>query len=166
MNIKRNTPEEMIEVIKAFQEGKEIEVSDDNENPKWEKVGRDFISFNFGINTYRVAKEVLPEFPLYAKSRKTNSVVKFVNKYDGYILDSGNSPYIVGDYETNFKSCFDKETWEILPDYVEVELVEYFEVIRVGCGGYHVFDTLYTEEELKEYPEYIKTGRSFMLKKL
>ena len=164
--IKRNTPEEMIEVIKAFQGGKEIEVSDDGENPKWVKINRENISFNFGNNTYRVAKEVLPEFPLYAKSRKTNSVVKFVNEYDGYILDSGSSPYTAGDYETNFISCFDKETWEILPDYIEVELVEYFEVIRVGCGGSHVIGTLYTEEELKEYPEYIKTGRSFMLKKL
>ena len=166
MNMKRNTPEEMIEVIKAFQEGKDIEVSDDGENPKWFKVDKEDISFNFVINTYRVAKEVLPEFPLYAKSRKTNSVVKFVNEYDGYILDSGSSPYIVCDYETNFKSCFDKETWEILPDYVEVELVEFFEVISAEYGGYHVIGTLYTDEELKEFPEYIKTGRSFMLKKI
>lgn len=163
--IKRNTTQEMIEVIQAFQEGKDIEVSDD-ENPKWEKVGRDFISFNFGINTYRVAKEVLSEFPLYVKSIHTSCVVKFIDEYNGYILDRGNSSYRVGEYEINFISCFDKKTWEILPDYVEVELVEYFEVIKAEYGGYHVFGVLYTEEELKEYPEYIKTGRSFMLKKL
>ena len=164
--IKRNTPEEMIEVIQAFQEGKDIEVSDDGINPKWYNVNREDITFNFYNNTYRVAKGILPEFPLYAKSRKTNSVVKFFNENDRYILDSGSSPYIVGDYEDNFKSCFDKETWEILPDYVEVELVEYFEVISAEYGEYRVIGTLYTEEELKEYPEYIKTGRSFMLKKI
>ena len=164
--IKRNKPEEIIEVIQAFQEGKDIEVSDDGENPKCVKVNRENISFNFGNNTYRVAKEVLPEFPLYAKSRKTNSVVKFVNKYDGYILDSGSSPYIVGDYETNFISCFHKGTWEILSDYEEMELVEYFEVVGVYEKDYFVSGTLYTEEELKKYPEYIKTGRSFMLKKI
>lgn len=164
--IKRNTPEEMIKVIKAFQEGKEIEVSDDGENPKWYNVNREDITFNFYNNTYRVAKEVLPEFPLYAKSKYENAVVKFVNEYEGYILDSGCSPYIVIDYETNFKSCFDKKIWEILPDYIEVELVEYFEVISAEYEGYHVIGTLYTDEELKEYPEYIKTGRSFMLKKI
>lgn len=162
--IKRNTPEEMIEIIQAYQEGKDIQVSDDGENPRWIKVDREAISFNFSHNTYRVAKEVLPKFPLYAKSRKTNSVVKFVNEYDGYILDSGSSPYIVGDYEINFTSCFKKETWEILSDYDE--LVEYFEVIKVGCGTYYIDGTLYTEEDLKENPEYIKTGRSFMLKKI
>ena len=164
--IKRNTTEEMIEIIQAFQEGKEIEVSDDGINHKWYNVNREDISFNFGNNTYRVAKEVLPEFPLYAKSKYDNTVVKFVNEYDGYILDSGGSTYIVGDYETNFKSCFDKKTWEILSDYEEVESVEYFEVVGVYDKDYFVSGTLYTEEELKKYPEYVKTGRSFMLKKI
>lgn len=162
--IKRNNTQEMIEIIQAYQEGKDIEVSDDGENPKWILLDREDVTFNFGNNTYRVAPKFT--FPLYAKSRNNSCVVKFVEETEGYVIEKGSSYFKIGDYEQMFKSCFRQDTWEILSDYKEVEYVEYFEVIRVGCGGYHVFGTLYTEEELKKYPEYVKTGRSFMLKKL
>lgn len=165
MNMKRNTPEEMIEIIQTFQEGRDIEIWSEVGN-KWVFLNREYISFNFENNTYRVTKEVLSEFPLYAKSKYTSCVIKFVNPYEGYVVNSRGSSYIEGGYETNFISCFDKGTWEILSDYEEVKLVEYFEVVEVYDNNYFVSGTLYTEEELKKYPEYVKTGRSFMLKKI
>lgn len=151
--------ENQIEVMQHFLKGGEVEYNHKKEIYWYETKTP---SWDWHTNNYRIKQHNI-KYPVYAKLKKVSHtlIIKFTSEKDGVVIEDASNEYYVGHISRDWVPVYNDAVWEILPDYEELTL--YYEVIDTELGWYKIIGTLYTEEELKAFPNYIKTGRSFKL---
>ena len=152
--------ENQIEVMQHFLKGGEVEVATTIGYERWSLATNPL--WNWAGYKYRIKQEDI-KYPVYAKLKnvKHTLIVKFTSDREGVVVEDDSSEYYIGEESSAWIPAYNDAVWEILPDYEELTL--YYEVIDTELGRYEVIGTLHTEEELKYFPEYVKTGRSFRL---
>ena len=169
------TTKELLEVMQAFVDGKEIEFKLDSYKGKWKLTTSPI--WNFTEYRYRIKKSE-PEYayPIYKRLKTTpETIVKFTSIDEGiYIGTEAQSIYKPGDaakYMSPHTSC-SWEDYTVSEDAEKIILgktttIELFEVM-VYCGiteEYSIKKSLYSNEELKQLQHLQKTGRSFIIDK-
>jgi hypothetical protein len=151
--------ENKIEVMQHFLNGGEIEFALIG-GTNWSKASMPI--WDWSKFVYRIKEEEV-KYPIYAKRKNVQGIfiVKFTAEKTGEVIEDTSGEYSIGCSATNWIPVYNDAVWEVLPDYEELTL--YYEVIDTELGRYEVIGTLHTEEELKYFPEYVKTGRSFKL---
>lgn len=151
-----------IEVMQAFIDGKEIELKERfKKNDKYKKANTpnwDFLNFEYRI------KPSEPEFvyPIYKRLKNTPEIVVEFHSIDTgiYVSVPKGSIYRPGDIANDIVQDTDS-TWE------DCDHIELFEVI-VYCDIMKEFiikQVSYSDEELENYKNSNKTGRSFIINK-
>lgn len=151
--------ENQIEVMQHFLNGGEVEYATKGYN-RWSLATSPV--WDWANYRYRIKQEDI-KYPVYAKRKnvKCTLIIKFISEKTGEVMEDSSGEYYVGYKAEDWLPAYNDAVWEILPDYEELTL--YYEVIDTELGRYEVIGTLYTEEKLKDSPEYVKTGRSFKL---
>jgi len=77
---------------------------------EWEKVT--------GLNYQKVTKKEM-KYPIYAKHKEKQFIVKFDDLTSGTVVKEGANDYKIGETCSCWITCEDENEWEILPDYEE-----------------------------------------------
>ena len=151
--------ENQIEVMQHFLNGGEVEYATKGCN-RWSLATSPV--WDWTNYKYRIKQEDI-KYPVYAKLQNVKHIliVKFTSEKEGTVIEDDSNEYMIGSMQDGLFPVYNDAVWEILPDYEELTL--YYEVIDTELGRYEVIGTLHTEEELKDFPMYKKTGRSFKL---
>lgn len=151
--------ENKIEVMQHFLNGGEIEFALIG-GTNWNKASMPI--WDWSKFVYRIKEEEV-KYPIYAKRNnvKQTLIVKFTAEKTGEVIEDTSGEYYIGYSATDWIPVYNDAVWEVLPDYEELTL--YYEVINAEGTWYNLQGYLYTEEELKDFTNYIKTGRSFRL---
>ena len=167
------TTKELLEVMQAFVDGKEIESKLDSYKGKWKLTTSPI--WNFTEYRYRIKKSE-PEYvyPIYKRLKETpETVVKFTSLDAGiYVSTHKNSIYKPGHPALNMAPHTDL-SWEDCTVSIDAEKIilnktnteELFEVIYY-CEIMKEFEfvkQLYKNEDLVNKKHLQKTGRSFIV---
>ena len=169
------TTKELLEVMQAFVDGKEIEFKLDSYKGKWKLTTSPI--WNFTEYRYRIKKSE-PEYayPIYKRLKTTpETVVKCMSLDFGFYFSThDDSIYIPGDAAFNIAPHTDS-SWEDCTVSEDAEKIilgqstteELFEVIYYcdGTEEYSIRGSLYSNEDLEELQHLQKTGRSFIIDK-